>query len=676
MVRFPCNFGRSVRDVDLIPVCVRRCSIICFELEEIVIHVFGLGECGSRIALDLFAQLYPNATIDDSPPPSALRRCWETIINVSSLLNKASAANDVSVGFQLGPISITLKPHIFIGDLNKGNTNYRRYLAAQRIRELARNNDRDKCKSILKDEGLLDERIQFERLYELVVKQGEEQFITLLRFAGDVAGKPADASFDLSAGMAGEGAGGNQIYSELAAEKYQVHQRLEEMEGAKSILVGIFSIGGGTGAGSANQIFRALASKGYSYTLGVAVMPTWDDLEQRARAGRYLAKYLRVEGGNRSRGLLLISNQAAGVAMRGAEGRSGIEQASSLAAVNEYALNCLKAILLLRATTLRTIEGKQLDFMDMSTWMSGMFSMGYACQHAGINAEVDLWPHVIRAIAPMSIAEDQQQGEGRGIFLEGLSVSATERTDPLEAENECAHIRENLLGAAESLANAKNAEERDAAKGRLRQVGDVFPLYGTIKRCTFLIFVPSTAKITNLPVVKDRLRAFFNGLTGNQNFDLSFNVYSIEGLTQIEVVAFPRDCLAREVVMHVLDFTSKGFASEADPNQVEAARQFIQETWDQLAKVFATESSGFGQDAEASNQKLKKILETLTQHEQMFELRQDLCDRVRATQAEAEKLRFQATDLLPVIHQFRLFARALPLIDTSPPPMKRGGRKT
>ena len=124
--------------------------------------------------------------------------------------------------------------------------------------------------------------------------------------------------------------------------------------------------------------------------------------------------------------------------------------------------------------------------------------------------------------------------------------------------------------------------------------------------------------------------------------------------------------------MHVLDFTSKAFASEADTNHIAAAQQLVRETWNQLGKVFRMESSGFGPDAQQSSQEIKKFLDGLAQYEHMFEIREDLYGRVQATRAEAEKMRFQAGDLISVIDQFRLLARTLPLVDTSPPPMRRG----
>ena len=661
-----------------------------------MMHVFGLGECGSRIALDLFEQLCPHDKIELETKPSKEEGLWSRAAGaIRKAFVDAGLSVDLSrveVGFAIAGIQISLKPHIFIGDLNKGNTSYRTYLAAQKILDFVAEQPRspggevelsnelkEECRRALEKESLFDERVVFDQLYDLVVRrQRNERIITLLRF---IEAKPANDEGQSAVGTAssresrresaGEGAGGNQIYSELLAAKYELHNRIKSGDREENVLVGIFSIGGGTGAGSGTAIFRKLGRQSqYAYSMGIAILPTWTDRELRARAGRFLTRYIRLDEAERARGLILVSNQAADYAVKLVDADASPEGVSSLAAVNQFSLNSLKAVFLTRATALKTIEGKQFDFRDFSTWMSGVTAMGYTSVPVGAKGEIALWPAIIDAISPMAM-ETRETGPRA---LKGLSVCVTsDELSPHQAIAEIGGIRETLANAARALASAKGPDGEEEAVREVRELGDNNVFYGTIKRCTFFVFIPEQAqRMVKTAYIKDWLRKLLTALTGADNqIDVSWNVYSVAGLERIEILAFPSDGLIPEVPSSVFNFVAKAFVAPGNADQVEACRNFVGMGWDHIRSIFEGEVDPHSSAAEEFDTGLREMADQLNQEEQLFKGMEAL---MPDDMDGASELRMAPAGLADVLKWLRL--RAAPTLQIKTAMPKFGRRRT
>lgn len=542
-----------------------------------MIEIFGLGECGSTVTFSLFEQLYPRRSLftsDQARDTTLVATLWRWFDRSPRDPDQGTMTN--------------FEPRIYIGDLNKDNRTYRKYLQAQAISECLesapRMNAADrlaKCRERLEELALaeLDDH-EFQNLYDAVSQRVDAgRTLKLLEFR-DPPTTASDGARDgrIEKRHATDGAGGNQIYSELATIAFGL-PRLIQPRHEQGVLLGVFALGGGTGAGAATAIFKNIDRAKYTYTMGIGVLPDDLSVQHRARAGRFITNYMKQTTGRRADSLVLISNEAAMNALRAwsslnptpADGQSIDQEAEPEETfdfnplVNQYAYEMIVSLLLLKGRGLRVVTGKQFDYSDFHARVRGLVCLGYCAVPVNRgNPHETLWGAVTQALSPMTLSRNRR-GSGQAA-LRGLSVDILRNSEPTAVPQMHAAVSNCLSGIWDDLQDLEQLEQFDESGcwDRIAELNDTVSFYSTIKACTVLIFVPPDTKLKDVDVVGARLSYFFRSVTGQRRtlaaaFEISFNVYEVPNHESLAVLVLPSCAYMREIFECVRAFTVEGF---------------------------------------------------------------------------------------------------------------------
>ena len=388
--------------------------------------------------------------------------------------------------------NIGQSPAFYIADLNTNNNVYIFFTKAQAIRNHIEQLEDLSPSEIISKINKASSGIRLEpgdaKIIEQVKQQNEAlKMVNALYFEAN--NKPL-----LEVG----GAGGLQYLSEAIAE--QDTKLLESIdERQNGALIGIFSLGGGTGSGSLFAILTKYKNTVHRYTVGVGVLPTRQNVNEFSNAGRYLTKYLGAEIKDRFHTLMLFSNEAANdVLMQGnlPDGTDAVK------IINGYISAFIHDFSLINDNKTMVEFGKLFDPMDGKNYLKGVCTAGY-CAAEAFSAK----DFFTKAISPLSY---------ENASLSGLAVRVTREEFGTGQQEEISLLIRRIIDAL---------YEGDEPAGKdIQKLRSSTPFYRTIKSAYVFYFVKNSSYQTPAYTFQRTINQFFQKVSGKQ-VPVSVNCY-------------------------------------------------------------------------------------------------------------------------------------------------------
>ncbi len=453
--------------------------------------VLGFGQCGSKIAVDVSASFNPtNLTIGEAP----MKFQFKFILSKFGRDNY-SQKDDA--------------PTFYIADLNASNLTYLHYTKAQAIRENLHSLENLSSTEIIEKinkgrTGVLLEDVDIPIVEEVKKKHEALKKIKALYFEANKA--PL-----LQIG----GAGGKQYLSEAIANQDQ--KLLGSIDPTPvGALIGIFSLGGGTGSGSLFSILSQYRAKTTRYTIGLGVLPVRTNSREYINAGRYLTKYIGTDDDERFHTLFLFSNEEAQDVL--VEDITQHEDNSELQIINEFIAAFIHDFSLINDSKTVTLHGKQFDPMDAKANLQGICSVGYC-------ADRDFSPAKLfaKAISPMRFEKG---------LLSGLTVRTTREQYTREKREEVICLVDKIVHIfATEKFNSDDIEELsyerldcqskdpkiESLKKDIRLLHDKTPFYRTIKKVQVFYFLTDKSYEWPTRAFVEKISQLFKALAGNES---------------------------------------------------------------------------------------------------------------------------------------------------------------
>lgn len=439
------------------------------------LSILGFGQCGSKVAVEISAGFNPtNLLVGDAP--------FNFNFKFVKRFFGPLPTDDVGQG-----------PAFYIADLNASNDVYVYHSKAQAIRTALENAPDLPAKDVIDRVNRSNPNIRLEEddtslVDEVRKKKDAIKKITALYFQ-------ANKQPLLELG----GAGGLQYLSEVIANQdTNLLNSIDVRQGGA--LIGIFSLGGGTGSGSLFSLLTKYKEQIQRYTVGVGVLPDRQNLEECNNAGRYLVKYLGSPNDKRFHSLILFSNEAAKNVIIDAENLPN--DLDPMQIVNEYISAFIHDFSLINDEKTITKIGKLFDPMDGKHYLSGICTVGY-CSGDGFSAR-DLF---VRAISPMSFETS----------LAGLAVRVTDEKFGTSKDREIAAVVHRLV---------RCVDEEESAEDDVRVLRTLTPFYRTVKSVRIFYFISDLSDLPDVYAFQRTIGKFFEYVAGSK-VSISINCYHI-----------------------------------------------------------------------------------------------------------------------------------------------------
>ncbi len=499
------------------------------------IAIAGFGQCGSHIALEIATLFDPRADLSREPHTATSRLVGGLARALLGTHRRGDAAR---------------APEVYLADLNTSNEIYSLYMKSRSIQSQigaglpsARMRRGPSIRDLQDHEPELGFTDGDAWLVERIANNPDAaSTITPLRFS--VGGVPL---LDLG------GAGGIQALSEALAEQDTTMQSAI-VRFADGMFVGVFAVGGGTGAGSLFSVLSRYKESVNRYTVGIGIMPAQTEPNCTANAGRYLCRFLGTPLQHRYHTLFLFSNECADVALTATDGTVYDKGAGAKAAINAYVREFVAAFTMMDDPMSETLIGKSFDPMDGKTYMNGLATVGRAAGDAatlegpasGEPTVVDLF---VDAATPMRLARPRDGGALSGLAVPICSGSAVDDS----------RVRE-LVG--EILAGVTSGDSLAIAVDDLRALT---PYYTTISRVYVLYFVrdrdPGTLR--DIVALKSDLAQFFE-LVAGAPVDVSVSAYANPTVATSVCQLLVFDGASPRVIDHILDYVRVAWFDDSD----------------------------------------------------------------------------------------------------------------
>lgn len=335
------------------------------------------------------------------------------------------------------------------------------------------------------------------------------------------------------------GAGGLQYLSEaIANQDTKLLRSIDKRKGGA--LIGIFSLGGGTGSGSLFALLTKYKNIVQRYTVGVGILPLRQNVEEFSNAGRYLTKYLGNDHKKRFHTLILFSNEAANnVLIDEASQEDGSEP---LTIMNEYISAFIHDFSMINENKTITKFGKLFDPMDGKRFLAGVCTIGY-CSSENFSAK----DFFIRAICPMSY-EDRS--------LQGLAVRVTQQEHGRSVDLQVSDLVRRIV---EALDGDKPADEEISA---LRAIT---PFYRTIKAVRIFYFIKNTSYQRGAFAFQRTISRFFQTVSGAR-VSISTNCYFAPASESRDnsILVVLRGAFNFEIYESVMRYAQRSFIKKGD----------------------------------------------------------------------------------------------------------------
>jgi len=512
------------------------------------LSILGFGQCGSKVAVEISASFNPT-----------------NILKGDSIFGFCFKYMSEKIGRQKRE-DIGQSPAFYIADLNTSNDVYIYFTKAQAIRDNLNYINNMQPREIIErinknNKGVLLEEGDTE-IVEKVKKQNEAlKMVTALYFESN--SKPL-----LEFG----GAGGLQYLSEAIAEQdTKLLKSIDTRQGGA--LIGIFSLGGGTGSGSLFSILTKYKNLIHRYTVGVGVIPNRENTEEFANAGRYLTKYLGSRNEDRFHTLILFSNEAARDVIID---EKMLDNANPLSLINNYITSFIHDFSMINDNKTITQFGKLFDPMDGKRFLSGICTIGYSYSDDFSAKEL-----FVNAISPMAYENK---------CLSGIAIRLTNSQHDRTKENEIKNLLLSLINKIDEKKDIKEINEFD----EINEIRSITPFYRTIKTVRLFYFIKNTDYQSEAYKFQRTISQFFQHIAGD-DVSVSINCYFTpeSESRNNSLLIIIGGAFSFEIYESVIKYTKQSFVQKDKDDEVKDVEDSFNELLDDVKR---TRSSGLPTD--------------------------------------------------------------------------------
>lgn len=439
------------------------------------VNVVGIGECGTRVALELaadfdlglFGELLESAPLLNPKFKFLLKFKWET--------KKTNSIADKVI------------PYFFIGDFNQSNKSYVDAKKAYEIVKYVSANKQMNADEILRalqsDSRLSALEFDKDDLTKINKLKGRKDGIPKLEIL--------DFYDEEKLLMTPDGAGGYQYLSEAVTDSNNTI--LQSMKKRPSrILFGILGTGGGSGAGAITSILSRDPLRTSRLSLAIAVFPNANEHSHFSNSGRFIVRYLSRDSKECFNKMFLFSNRSARIALdcitNSEEGRSITEQKL----VNTYISKVVFCMSAINSGEMDVKSGCTFDTLDSKRYLPELATVSLASSNNNEKFD-DLF---LRAITPLKIYENS---------LSGISVTVSESTDKVNA------IKTSLKDIYSVILNKG---DKSKTVGKISKLNKLTGFYRPIKSVRSFYLCRQEKSITSMTRSIAKVTSFLNALSG------------------------------------------------------------------------------------------------------------------------------------------------------------------
>jgi hypothetical protein len=530
------------------------------------VSVIGVGECGTRVALELGVELQFGMlgeffeSLGLSIPKAFVKLLYRREKWKNSLPNDA-------------------RPNIYLGDFNRSNRIYVDAKKSSVIQQYLNENPNASENSILRvlrsDEkyaklGFDDNDID---LIGKIRKRSHPypQFEMLDFYVGD----------ELI--LAPDGSGGIQYLSEAVTDNNSDLRRVIEKK-ASRIIFGIFGLGGGSGAGATYSILSKEERRKSRLSVGIGVLPNAGEENLFRNSGRFFVRYLSTDVERRFDKLMLFSNRAAHIAAECYRERRSRDNMIERELINKYIAMSIFSVSALNSRNVKVVSGKAIDTLDCKREWPTLGTIGLATKREG---EPDFKELFGLALSPMSITD-----EG----LCGLSVTVGKGED---SERIKKHISD-LLASGDGVQAEKTINSLRSITGFYRFIRSVHVFY----------IVKSSSSTAGMEAAVSQANQLLFSLAGAE-VQTGFSSFHFDGLNDnillLLIDAGPSQDLIESVMRYLkpaflstdevrtLEFSKtlqKGIVAIRDTESSQLANEKIEEVENELINIIVRGNEG------------------------------------------------------------------------------------
>ncbi|HEX5716812.1 MAG TPA: hypothetical protein VF179_11685 [Thermoanaerobaculia bacterium] len=437
------------------------------------VSVLGIGECGTRVALELSAE-FDLGIIGEILSSAGIP--MPKIKTAFKFLKESRTINPATI------------PHFFLGDFNQSN---KAYVEAKKFAEIAK---RLASSPNEPSEEILEALQKDHETNNLGFTKDDIRKIDQLRKAKYYI--PEFEMLDFYDRdrllLAPQGAGGYQYLSEAVTDANPAILSQVALHPSR-ILFGVFGSGGGSGAGAVYSILSQDTRRAARLSLGLAVTPGPSEEQFFRNSGRFLVRFLSTDIRKRFDKLLLFSNRSAHVAAM--RNRDGFESSNGTVQglLNRYLAKVVYAITSLNAGTMDLRSGKAFDTLDCKRYFPAVASVGLA---SSSDAQAGFDELFVKALSPMAIGNEA---------LYGLSTTVGIGSDQAKA----------ISAAIEAVyEHARQDRTPEECAGAVRSLSRETGFYRVLKSVRAFYLCRSDGAIRKMEQNKDVATRMLQLLTG------------------------------------------------------------------------------------------------------------------------------------------------------------------
>jgi hypothetical protein len=371
------------------------------------VSVVGIGECGTRVALELaadfdlglFGELLELTSLPAPKFKFLLKFKWDT--------KKTNSISDKVI------------PYFFIGDFNQSNKSYVDARKAYEIVKYVRANNHTNANEILK-------ALQSTKKLSLL-EFDKDDLPKINKLKGRQDGVPRLEMLDFydedGLLMAPDGAGGYQYLSEAVTDS-NTNMLTSLKDRPSRILFGILGTGGGSGAGAITSILSRDPLKTSRLSLAIAVFPNEGENSHFCNSGRFITRYLSKDVKDRFDKMFLFSNRSARIALNCISDPAKFSEMTEQKLVNTYISKVVFCMSAINSGEMDVKSGCAFDTLDSKRYLPELAAVSLASSNN--NEQFD--ELFLRAIAPLKIYDDSLSGISVTVGLNVTSVSAIEKS--------------------------------------------------------------------------------------------------------------------------------------------------------------------------------------------------------------------------------------------------------
>lgn len=493
------------------------------------ISVIGMGQCGSNIAFGLSVEIDPLAPI----MPGTL--VFKAYIDYAKKLFSNSPGDNTR--------SLVVSNEFYIGDMNSTNEKYISHLKAEAMRQHISNSP-----------SLSFENVQT-RLREshpnLTITSDDENIFQRVKERPDATNQIELLSFrrdsqDSEALFYSNGSGGIQFLSEyLATNDNLLFQKLSNRK--DGTFIGVFALGGGTGAGSVFGLLKKIKQETARYTLGLGILPKTLEDSARQRSGRFVCRFLSHRLEERFDTLLLFSNKAAMVAASRRVDTPEKQEETALSSINTYLTQFLYLYSLINKAATQSLSAKRFDPADGRSHLYDPCSIGMGVEFD----EKGVSPRqlFIDAISPARFQAN---------ILTGLGISFGDDFDEYQ------RIRDILSGIAEHLESSDGIFSADDVDPLVDELNSLTDFYATTKKIFAFFFCKDKEYVNQVNQFEQYVPLLFDVISTGK-VELTVFCYHGHYVTSNSVQVLCSGGISDELMDYFLIYIRESFfSSDAD----------------------------------------------------------------------------------------------------------------